>query len=150
MDTAYFSDLRALAIGTLAGVVSFYLVKAIDRYAARRIVRSRKRQLAQAQAELKLLERLGSTDRAVLVFGFQVLFPILALISFAFAGSSLLALVDGPADGKTLIDTMLWSSVGIISLWASTVFKKLQDPQPTLDSLRQKIRELQDDKKGPL
>jgi len=150
MDTALLNDLRSLAIGILGGVITFYLIKAIERYASRRIVRSRKRQLEQVQVELKLLEKLGSTDRAVLVFGFQLLFPLLAIISLSIAVSSFLALVHGSADAKTVIDIMVWSCVGIVSWWASTVFKKLEDPQPTLDGLRQRIRELQDEREGPL
>ena len=148
MDTAVSNDLRALAIGILGGLVTYYLVKAINWYVARRIVRSRKRQLEQVQAELKLLEKLGSTDRAVLVFGFKLIFPLLAIISLSFASTSFLALAVGYSDIKTLIDTIVWSTVGIASLWASTVFKRLEDPQPTLDGLRQKIRKLQDEKEG--
>jgi hypothetical protein len=102
------------------------------------------------QAEFKLLEKLGSTDRAVLVFGSKLIFLLLAIISLSFAGSSFLAMVSGPADEKTFIGAMVSSIVGIVSVWASTVFKKLEDPQPTLDGLRQRIRELEDKREGPL
>jgi len=146
-DATLSSDLRALTIGILCGLITIYLHKAISWYVTRRTVRGRKRKLAQAQAELKLLEKLGSTDRAVLLFGFQVLFGILMLISISMVGALLLALVHEPVDDKTFIDIMAWSIVGIISFWVSTVFKKLEDPQP-IDDLRQKIAEMQDENKG--
>ena len=112
-------------------------------------MRSRKKQLEQVETELKLLEKLGSTDRAVLLFGFKVLFPILATICLFLAGSSFLELQQGPVNEKTAIGSMVWSIAGIVSVWATTVFKKLEDPQPSLDGLRKRIKELKNEEKRP-
>jgi hypothetical protein len=38
----------------------------------------------------------------------------------------------------------VWVIIVIIAVYASSVFKKLEDPAPTLANLRQKLRELQD------
>ena len=143
MPDAIITDVRSLGIGIVAGIVSYYAKLAIDRYIRERTARTRKRQLEQAQSELKLLERLGSSDRALLLFGFRFLFPLLAMGSLAMVVPSYLALVRDLGNLEALVRALAWTLVCVLAVYASTVLRKLEDPQPTLKGLRERIRELE-------
>jgi hypothetical protein len=81
------SDLRALIIGIIGGIISVYATQDINRYFARRTVRGRRRQIKQLTQEFQLLEKLGLTDRSLLLFAFRMLFPMLAFAALGIAGS---------------------------------------------------------------
>jgi sterol desaturase/sphingolipid hydroxylase (fatty acid hydroxylase superfamily) len=138
------SDLRSLLIGIIGGIVVYYATRGINRYLARRTIRGRQRQIKQLTQELQLLERLGLTDRSLLLFAFRMLFPMIALAAVGMAGWLALSLLTGPPYSATaLIFLLLSVFIAIIAAYASSVFKKLEDPEPTLANLRQKLRELQ-------
>ncbi len=134
------SDLRALIVGILSGIIAYYATRGIDRYLARRTLRGHQRQVKQLTYELQLLERLGVTDRSLLLFAFRMLFPLIGLVAIGMAGWALSQPLDSPAGLLVFLVSVM---IVILSLYASSVFRKLEDPDPTLAKLRQKLRELQ-------
>ena len=134
------SDLRALVIGILGGIIAYYAARGIDRYLALRTIQGRQRQIQQLTYELQLLERLGVTDRSLLLFAFRMLFPLISLVAIGMAGWALSQPLDSPAGLLLFLVSVI---IVIVSLYASIVFRKLEDPDPTLAKLRQKLRELQ-------
>lgn len=138
------SDLRSLLIGILGGIIAYYATRGIDRYLARRTIRGRRRQIKQLGQELQLLEKLGLTDRSLLLFAFRMLFPMIAVAAVGMAVSVGLWLLTGPPYSLTAVFLLLVCVlIAILSAYASSVFQKLEDPEPTLANLRQKLRELQ-------
>jgi len=138
------ADLRALLVGILGGLVAYYAAKGIDRYLARRTIRSRHRQIEQLTKELHLLVKLGVTDRALLLFAFKLLFPLIGVAAVGMAGSVARSFLSGPPDDPTPLILLLVSVViAILAFYATSVFQKLEDPEPSLAKLHQKLRELQ-------
>jgi hypothetical protein len=130
--------LRDLLVGAVGSAIAYYAIKVIERYLARRTVRGRERAIQQLTQEIQLLERLGVSDRALLLCAFQILCPIIALAAVATAISVAgpwLALIEAPP-----IVILLASVIGIAAFYAATVFKKLEDPEPNLAKLRQRLR----------
>jgi hypothetical protein len=76
----YGAHLTSLVIGVIGGVIAFYVTKAIDRYWARRTLKSLKRRLEYAEARKARLDDLAKFDRAIILLAFRSLF---ALIGFA-------------------------------------------------------------------
>jgi hypothetical protein len=136
-------DLRALLIGILGGIIAYYATKGIDRYLAGRTVRSRRRQIKQLTQELQLLERLGVTDRSLLLFAFRMLFPLIGLAALGVASWAGLSLRNRPMDDTIQMIFIISIFIGFVAFYASSVFRKLEDPEPKLEKLRQKLRELQ-------
>jgi len=80
------------------------------------------------------------TDRSLLLFAFRMLFPLIGLVAIGMAGWALSQPLDSPAGLLVFLVSVM---IVILSLYASSVFRKLEDPDPTLAKLRQKLRELQ-------
>jgi hypothetical protein len=139
------SDLRSLVIGIVGGIISgpiaYYATRAIDRYLVRRTVRSRLRQIKQLTEELALLEKLGVADRALLLFGFQALFALIGVAAVCTAGAVVLFLVEGVMEPVFVLFAA--SAVALVAFYAASVFRKLEDPAPTLEKLRRRVRELE-------
>src|SRR5262245_49940680 len=127
------SNLHALVIGAAGSAIAYYAIKAIERYLARQTIRGRQRQIQPLTQGLQLLKKLGVTDRSLLLFAFQVLFTLIGVIGVGIAGSIALLLVNEFPDNPAWMVLLLMPAiVALIGLWAASVFKKLEDPQPTL------------------
>jgi membrane protein implicated in regulation of membrane protease activity len=138
------ADVRALLVGIIGGLITYYAAKIIDRYLARRTIRSRQRQIEQLAKEIQLLERLGVTDRALLLFAFKMLFPLIGVAAVGVALSVARPCLSAPADDPTQWILLMFSVViAIMAFSATNVIQKLEDPEPSLAKLRQKMRELQ-------
>ena len=138
------SALRSLLIGILGGIISYRANRFIDRYLVRRSTRSRQRQIKQLTQELQLLEKIGLTDRSLLLFGFRMLFPMIGIAALGVAASAVLSLLAGPPDDSSaLILLLVCGLIAVLAIYASSLFKRLEDPEPTLAKLRQRLRELQ-------
>jgi hypothetical protein len=129
--------------------MAYYSIKGIERYLARRTIRGRQRQIEQLVGELRLLERLGVADRALLLFAFQMLFALLGLAASALASSLVLPFLHAaPGDPVPVIEFIVAFVIAILAFYAASVFRKLEDPQPTLAKLRDKLRTLGADDQG--
>lgn len=139
---------RDLLIGAAGSVLGYYAIKGFERYLTRRTVKSRQAHIKQVTQEIELLEKLGVSDRSLSLFAFQFLFLVIALAAVGVAGSLASSWLQ---PGQTFPILLLVSIfIAILSFYASTLFRKLEDPQPTLAKLRQRLRELEgmDEKSG--
>lgn len=140
------SDLRTLLIGIIGSIIGVYAIRGIERLLTRRTIRGRRRQIRQLTEELQLLEKVGVSDRSLLLFAFRMLFPMIVCAAAGVAGWMALSLLGQPPDDSTRLVFLLFPiAIALVALSASRVFQKLEDPEPTLAKLRQKLRDLQGD-----
>ncbi len=138
------SDLHTLLVGILGGIIAYYATKGIDRCLIRRTIRGRQRQITQLSQELQLLEKIGVTDRALLLWALGLLFALIGVAAVGVAGSVAPSWLSGPPDNGIRTILLLVSVViAMLALYASSIFRRLEDPEPTLERLRWKLRELQ-------
>jgi hypothetical protein len=140
------SDLRALVIGIIGSIIGVYAIRGIERLLTQRTIRGRRRQIRQLTEELQLLEKVGVSDRTLLLFAFKMLFPMIVLAGVGVAGWMALSLLAQPPDDSTRLVFLLFPIItALVALSAARVFQKLEDPEPTLAKLRQKLSDLQGD-----
>jgi hypothetical protein len=137
------SVLRDLAIGAVGSGIAYFAIKGIERYLALRTIRGRQRKIQQLTAELQLLEKLGVTDRSLLLFAFTILFFLFGISALAVALAMVTALLEPPDKGLRFLLIMFPVIIGLLAFWGGTVFKKLEDPEPNLAKLRQKLLDLE-------
>jgi len=139
------ADFRALLVGIVGGIIAYYATKGIDRYLARRVIQSRQRQIKQLTLELRLLEKLGVTDRSLLLFAFRMLFVLMGFAAVGVAGAVAVPFLNAPADNLAPFILLLVSVlIAFLAFYSASMLRRLEDPEPTLAKLRQKLRELQD------
>ena len=143
MNPRLTADLEALAIGVVGGAITYYVTKAIDRYVVRRTVRKRKQALEQATTQLGLIEKLTSSDRATLLFGFRVVCVLVAFIAIAEFATRVLTMLRGGTP-EFAIGSLVWGIVAILSFYFAVFFRDLDQPEKTLETLRTKIETLKD------
>ena len=135
--------LLTIGLGVVGTLIGAALLKLIGWYVARRPIQSRARRLRGAKFQLNLLEKLASSDRALLIFGFMMLFALICFGSIVVV-LSLLSQVPRPVtDPITLLSIALWFFIAILAGYALSVLKKLEDPQPPIETLRRRIEELE-------
>lgn len=144
MTTTWYDILIGTLSGTLSGIIAYYASKGIDRYLVRRTVRSRQRQIEQLTQELQLLEKLGVTDRILMLFAFKTLFALIGIFVVGVAGSVALQSVSGPPNAAPLMLIMVALVVAIVAFYATSLLRKLEDPEPSLAELRRKLSQLQE------
>jgi len=124
------SDLRNFVISLVAGVIAVYVVLGLNRYydywSIRRL-RNLEQQIADAETQAKRIESLRSSERAVLFFGFKTLFAVFTLISLAMIVPLLVSLAHLQIRPDDLLSIMMWFLVGVLSFWAATFLKKIED-----------------------
>jgi hypothetical protein len=136
--------LRSLVVGIVGGIIAYYATKGIDRYVARRTVRGRRTQIMQLTQELRLLAKLGESDRNLLLFAFRILFPIIAVAAVGLAGSAVLVLLSRPLEpSPTILSILIWSVIALLAIYASNLFKRLDDPGPAMAKVRQRLSDLE-------
>jgi hypothetical protein len=144
MKWTLFDVLLTIGLGVVGTLIGAALLKLVGWYVARRPIRSRTRRLRDARFQLKLLEKLASSDRTLLIFGFQMLFVLISFGSIAVIVSLLFTLRPGaPLDPNTLVNIALWFVITVLAVYALSVLKKLDDPQPPIETLRRRIEELE-------
>jgi hypothetical protein len=129
------SDLRAVLIGTLTGIISgiiaYYATRGIDHYLARRTIRSRQRQIKQLTEELQLLEKLGVTDRSLLLFAFKMLFPLIGGAAAGMAVWMAISLLIGPPNDDTRLLFFLGPALITVSRFMrQACFESWKTPSP--------------------
>jgi uncharacterized membrane protein len=140
-------DLRTVLVGLItgvvAGIITYYVTKRIDRYLAQRTIRGRRLRIEELTQQLELLEKLGTSDRSLLLFAFRMLFPTVALGALGLAGVAALSLVAGPSYSLIALVVLAFCMlIVVLAAYASSVFQKLDDPEPTLEKLRDDLRKL--------
>lgn len=80
IDYLNFNDLKAAIISILV----FFICLGIQRYWSNHIIKSVKRRIEQSEAYKANVNNLAMSDRALLIYGFQSIFGILAGIIFVF------------------------------------------------------------------
>jgi hypothetical protein len=144
------SDLRALLIGVAGSAIAYYGIKLLERYLARRTIRGRERQIKQLTAEIELLGTLGVADRELLLFAFQMLFGLIGVAAFGWTAALVRPFLRAvPGDPVPVIQLVIAAPIAVLAVYASSLFRKLEAPEPTLAKLRQKLRELQGEQGNP-
>jgi hypothetical protein len=137
------SDLRNFLISLAASVIAFYVVLGLNRYWSVRSLRSLEQQIADAETQVQRIESLRSSDRAVLVFGFRILFALFTLISLVMIVPPLMSLAHLQIRPDDLLSILIWFTVGLIAFWAGTLLKKIdENPAAAAENMRLKIERL--------
>jgi hypothetical protein len=137
------SDLRNFLISLAASVIAFYVVLGLNRYWSVRSLRSLEQQIADAETQVQRIESLRSSDRAVLVFGFRILFALFTLISLVMIVPPLMSLAHLQIRPDDLLSILIWFTVGLIAFWAGTLLKKIdENPAAAAENIRLKIERL--------
>src|SRR6266508_149460 len=74
------ADAKALVIGLIGGVISYFLSLAIHRYWSNRNIKSLKRRIEQNEAYKATLDDLAQSDRSLIIMGFRGVFALLVVI----------------------------------------------------------------------
>jgi hypothetical protein len=74
------ADVKALIIGLIGGVISYFLSLGIHRYWSNRNVKSLKRRIEQNEAYKAQLDDLAQSDRSLIIMGFEGVFALLLVI----------------------------------------------------------------------
>jgi hypothetical protein len=144
MNPALRDALWNIGLGLVGTLLGAGLLKLIGWYVARRPIRTRARRLQDAKTQLKLLEKLVSSDRAVLLFSFRVLFALITLGSGAVVLRLAFAQPPGSLlDPITVLNGCLWFFIALLSLYALILLGKLEDPKPPIETLCRRIEELE-------
>lgn len=121
-------------------MLTVYLARAIDRARIYNKRRGLTRDVKSAEAELKLLDELASSDRALLIFVFQTLFAIVIFGSVAMAMPLLLSFLANSTDKvspEPLVGFLLWFAVsigGVIGLSSITKAKSHKESKERLEA----------------
>jgi hypothetical protein len=108
-------DIHSALIGIVTGLLVIYVHKGAVlwyTYTRREGLRSG---LKNAEAEMRLIEDLASSDRALASFSFLLLFGVVLLGSVAMAARPLLAFVGATLGDSAIIDFVCWLFAAIFA-----------------------------------
>ena len=137
-------DWHALLWGAAGSILATGVIWIAHWYSTRYITRSRRRAFETARFQLALFERLDSSDRAVLIYGFQMAFLVLSLLSLGMLAGSLLLM---QIFRQTLVEWWgLLSLIALVMLVAMAgslncflLFGDLNNPADALKKRQQKV-----------
>ncbi len=138
------ADLKTVLISLVTGVVAFFLCVAIQRYWSNYSIKSMKRRIAVAEAEKATLDELAKSDRAIVVFGFQSIFALFALICIVFVIQTIL-LSPGQGDVSNiaaLTIVLVWIMLILVSLSLALLIQKVGKYPKSSSKIEDKITRL--------
>ena len=117
-DYINFNDVKAVIINLVCGVA----VIVAYRYWSNRTITSLNRRIQQIEQQKKLVENLATSERAVLLFGFQAVFGLLAVMAAIFALTQILLPIGerGLALGITARGTFMDVTCNLVYLLCRT------------------------------
>jgi hypothetical protein len=136
-------DLKSAIIGLITGVLGTFIGYGVIRYWSNRSIKSMKRRLEETEAQKAHLHNLAKSDRAVLLYGFQVLFALLFFLGVAILFSEVLFIAvfrgEMRSDLAGITIAVVWVAA---SIYSAIVIKRVHDYPGSVETFEKKITKL--------
>jgi hypothetical protein len=138
-----FADLKATIIGLITGIVGFFICLAMQRYWSNRSIKSMRRRIEQNEAYRANVNNLVRSDRALLIYGFEGLFAVLALMSLVFLIEIIFAVIRaGMLDDLNMVLIFLWFGAGAACVSATLVLRDVNQYPESMEKIEKRITKL--------
>ena len=133
------ADLKSLVIGILGG----FIVLGIARYWSTRSIKSLRRRIEQSEAYKANVNNLAKSDRALLIYGLEGLFGILALIILLFVVQMILPVTRSSSlnDGDIVL-ALLWLLPGLACIGAIMILHDVSQYPQSIEKIDNRITKL--------
>lgn len=143
-DYLNWDDLKTVLISLVTGVIGFFICVAIQRYWSNRSIKSMRRRIAEAEAYKEKLNNLAKSDRALIIYGFQGVFLMTAILCMIFALQTAFFIKppDQMVDARELAQVLLWLLPALICIGIFLGLQKVADYPKSAEEIEQKIAKL--------
>jgi uncharacterized membrane protein len=140
------NDLKAYLIGILGGLT----VLGMRLYWSNHSIKSLNRRIRESEAEKVKLDNLAKSDRALIIYGFQSVFVVFALVFVVFGFQTLLATkkLGESLNGWEILQLGIWIMSCLLCIVAARSFQKIADHPKSLEKIDARIAKLKDKLSG--
>jgi len=143
-DYLNWADLKTGIIGLVTGIIGFFICVGIQRYWSNHSIKSMKRRIEQNEAYKEKLDNLAKSDRALIIYGFQAVFLMTAILCMILALQTAFFIKppDRMVDARELAQVLLWLLPALICIGIFLGLQKVADYPKSAEEIEQKIAKL--------
>jgi hypothetical protein len=141
-DYLDFSDLKAFLIGLLGSATWYLLYRAWSNHSVKSIAR----RIKESEAEKIKLDNLAKSDRALIIYGFQAVFAILALLFIILGFHPILATKElhDLLNGREILQLGIWLIACLLCIGVVMTFQQIADYPKSMEKIDEKITKLRE------
>jgi hypothetical protein len=129
-------------------VLSYYATNVCNKYLAKFTDRGLSRRIDSVTFRLKLLSKLDSSTKALLIFSFQIIFMIVLMASMGFIIHHIQLVVGEPLPGANFFELVIIIMIVVLLIYAGNVLHELDRSKEAMDKLKLELTMLQNRKES--
>jgi H+/gluconate symporter-like permease len=141
---SYFDfNLKTAIIDLVIGIIGGLIVLGTHRYWSNRSIRSLTRRINENEAYKTQLNNLASSDRALFILAFQLVFAVLAVICAVFAWHDVI-LYESVDFLAALMRVLIWSLPVLLCVGIMKTLQDVREHPQSLERIEKRITKLKD------